>query len=213
MAEHLRADTKQAGQTPEQVVLASGSGARAALLRAAGVSFEILPAHIDEAEAKRSLRAEGADGAAMAQMLAELKAAGVSRQRTARLVIGADQVLECDGRTFDKPADRNAAANQLRDLRGREHHLFTCAVIYRDQQRLWHHLSKATLAVRPFGDEFLEEYLDAIGDAALSGPGAYQLEGLGAQLFTRIDGDYFSILGLPLIAVLDYLRVQGALRT
>lgn len=213
MAQHLRPDTKQAAWTPAQVVLASGSAARASLLRAAGVSFEVLPAHIDEAEAKRSLRAEGADGAAMAQTLAELKAISVSRQRSARLVIGADQVLECEGRTFDKPADLTEAANQLRDLRGREHHLFTCAAICRDQQHLWHHLSKATLTVRPFSDDFLEEYLDAIGDAALSGPGAYQLEGPGAQLFARIDGDYFSILGLPLIAVLDYLRVQGALRT
>ncbi|MHA1108012.1 MAG: Maf family protein [Alphaproteobacteria bacterium] len=196
-----------------QVVLASASGARAAILRAAGVKFEISVSAIDEDEIKRSLRMEGADGAAIAEILAEMKAASVSRKEPGALVIGADQILECDGRQFDKPADGAEARSQLLDLRGRSHELIACVVVCRDGQRLWHHLARAKLHMRQFSDGFLDEYLAAIGDSALWGPGAYQLEGRGAQIFSRIDGDYFTILGLPLLPLLDYLRVQQALRT
>ncbi len=198
---------------PAQVVLASASPVRAAILRAAGVGVEISVSSIDEDEIRRSLRMEGVDGAGVAEMLAEMKAMSVSRRAPGALVIGADQILECDGLQFDKPANQAEARSQLLELRGRSHHLIACVVVCRDGQRLWHHVARAKLDVRPFSDGFLDEYLDAIGDAALWGPGAYQFEGRGAQLFSRIDGDYFTILGLPLLPLLDYLRVQQALRS
>ena len=195
------------------MILASASPARATLLRDAGVAFEVSPARIDEEEIKLSLRAEGADGAAVAEILAELKAKTVSRRHRSRLVIGADQVLDCDGRLFDKPVDCDEARAQLLELRGREHRLISCVVICRDETRLWHHAAQVRLTVRRFSDGFLDDYLRAIGDAALWGPGAYQLEGRGVQIFSRIEGDYFSVLGLPLMPLLDYLRTQRALGT
>lgn len=213
MTEQSRSVDDDAKQASQRVILASASRARANLLRDAGVVFEVSPARIDEEEIKQSLRAEGAGGAVIAETLAELKAKTVSRRHQGGLVIGADQVLDCEGRRFDKPADRNEARTQLLELRGREHRLISCAVVCRDQTRLWHHVSRVRLTVRPFSDAFLDDYLDAIGDAALWGPGAYQLEGRGVQLFSRIDGDYFSILGLPLMPLLDYLRTQYALGT
>jgi len=195
------------------VVLASASPARAALLERAGVPFETVPARIDEDEIKTALTAEGATGTDIAVALAVHKAQYVSRQRPGRLVIGADQVLEFDGRCFGKPADRAAAREQLMALGGKAHDQISCACVVRDGQRLWHQVSRTRLFMRPLGEEFIEHYLDTIGDAALAGPGAYQIEGLGAQLFTRIDGDYFTILGLPLIPLLDYLRLQEVLST
>ncbi len=196
-----------------QVLLASASAARAALLRAAGVPFTVCGSRIDEDEIKLSLRADGADGAAIAETLAETKAAHVSRNSPGSFVIGADQILECGRRQFDKPADRAEAREQLRQLRGRPHSLITCVVVCRDGRRLWHHLARAELEIRQFSDEFLEQYIETIGEAALLGPGAYQVEGPGAQLFSRIKGDYFTILGLPLIPLLDYLRFQRVLGT
>ena len=197
----------------DAVVLASASPARAAMLARAGVDFEAVPARIDEAEIKASLAAEGAAGIDIAVALAVLKAQYVSRQRPGRLVIGADQVLEFEGRVFDKPVDRAAARQQLATLGGHPHDQISCACVVRDGARLWHEVSRARLFMRPLGEAFIERYLDAIGDAALTGPGAYQIEGRGAQLFARIDGDYFTILGLPLIPLLDYLRLQKVLPT
>lgn len=213
MAQRIQNEIDRNDATRPQVVLASASPTRAALLRAAGVNFSVAGAQIDEEEVKLSLRVDGADGAIVAEMLAEMKAMSVSRRSPHDLVIGADQVLECDGQQLDKPANMAAARQQLQQLRGRSHSLITCVVVCRDHQRLWHHLVRAKLEARRFSDEFLEEYLETIGDAALSGPGAYQVEGVGAQLFSRIDGDYFAILGLPLIPLLDYLRVQQVLGT
>ena len=195
----------------EIVILASASAARAALLEGAGVAFEAVPAHIDEDEVKAALKAEGAGAADIAVALATLKAQNVSRRWPGRLVIGADQVLEFDGRILDKPPDRAAARAQLTALRGHAHDQVCCVCVVRDGQRLWHEVARARLFVRAFTDEFLDSYLDAIGDEALTGPGAYQLEGRGAQLFERIEGDYFTILGLPLIPLLDYLRLQKVL--
>lgn len=197
----------------DRVILASESRTRARLLHEAGVSFETAAPRVDEQEVRLSLRSEGAVPETVARVLADLKAGNISRRRPGRLVIGADQTLECNGQAFDKPLDMDDARRQLGMLRGREHLLITCAAVHRDGNSLWHHIARAKLTMRPFGDDVLDDYLDAVGDAALSGPGAYQLEGLGMQLFSRIDGDYFSILGLPLLAVLDYLRLQRALKT
>lgn len=195
-----------------KVVLASSSVTRQQMLQNAGVSFESIPARIDEAEIKQSLLAEGADSDALADVLAERKAAYVSRHQPEALVIGADQILDCAGKIFSKPPDRAGAKQQLIDLRGRDHDLVSCVCVVRGGQRLWHHLDRAHLRMRAFSDAFLDQYLDAEGDIVLEGPGGYRVEGLGAQLFSRITGDYFTILGLPLLPLLDYLRVQGALR-
>lgn len=213
MAEQSASINGQAKPVTESLILASASRTRAALLREAGVRFEIAAARIDEEEVKLALLAERAGGNAVAETLAELKAMNVSRRHPGRLVLGADQVLECDGRLFDKPRDRGEARTQLQELRGRSHSLITCAVMCRDEHRLWHNTSQARLTVRAFSDAFLDEYLKAIGDTALWGPGAYQIEGLGAQIFAQVEGDYFTILGLPLVPVLDYLRTQKLLGT
>lgn len=193
------------------VVLASASPVRAALLRAAGIPITVEVAAIDEAEVKTSLRAEQAEPAAIAEALAELKAQRVARRQPGRLIIGADQVLECDGILFDKPVDLAAARSQLLALRGRDHRLVSAVVLVRDGQRAWHHVDRANLKMRNFSTDFLDRYLRSAGDAALSSVGAYQLEGMGAQLFAAIDGDYFTILGLPLLPLLDILREHGIL--
>jgi len=193
------------------VVLASASPVRAALLRAAGIPITVDVAAIDEAEVKTSLRAEQAEPAAIAEALAELKAQRVARRQPGRLIIGADQVLECGGILFDKPVDLAAARSQLLALRGRDHRLVSAVLLVRDGQRVWHHVDRANLKMRNFSTDFLDRYLRSAGDAALSSVGAYQLEGMGAQLFAAIDGDYFTILGLPLLPLLDILREHGIL--
>jgi septum formation protein len=193
------------------LILASASPARAGMLRAAGVEIETVPARVDEDEMKRALQAQGADTQTAAIALAELKALQVSRIHPGRLVLGADQMLDCDGVWFDKPADRDAARAQLLQLRGRTHRLVSAAVLARGGARVWHHAAAATLTMREFTERFLEDYLERAGEAILGSVGAYQLEGLGAQMFKTIDGDFFTILGLPLLPVLDILREQGVL--
>lgn len=197
----------------QKIVLASTSVTRRQMLENAGLVFETAPARIDEDEIKQSLLAERATGGEIADVLAERKAAYVSRQQPDKIIIGADQILECDGEIFSKPVDRDGAAAQLRRLRGCDHDLVSVVCVVRGGQRLWHHLDRAHLKMRAFSDEFLEDYLDAVGDTVLEGPGGYRVEGLGAQLFSRITGDYFTILGLPLLPLLDYLRIQDALQT
>ncbi len=192
-----------------EVVLASASRARLDLLRHAGVAARAQPARVDEGEVKASLRAENADVADAAETLAELKARHVSRRNPGALIIGADQILDCAGVWFDKPPDRQGAAADLRKLSGKEHVLATAVCVVRDDARLWHHRELARLTMRPLSADFIEAYLDAIGTDALSSVGAYQLEALGAQLFSRVEGDYFTILGLPLLPLLDFLRGHG----
>jgi septum formation protein len=196
-----------------KIILASSSVTRQQMLENAGVEFDVLAARIDEEEIRQSLLAEGAGSDVLADALAERKATYVARHRPDELVVGADQILECGGRIFSKPADRKGAKQQLMDLRGKDHDLVSCVCVVRGSQRLWHHLDRTHLKMRNFSDEFLDQYLDAVGDTALEGPGAYRIEGLGSQLFSRITGDYFTILGLPLLPLLEYLRVQGELNT
>jgi septum formation protein len=181
------------------------------MLRAAGVEIEVVPARVDESELKLSLQQQKADVETAAIALAELKALQVSRGKPGRLVLGADQMLDCEDVWFDKPDSKAAARTQLLTLRDKTHRLTSAAVLARDGQRIWHHAAAAKLTMRAFTDTFLDLYLAEAGDAVLGSVGAYQLEGLGAQMFKRIDGDFFIILGLPLLPVLDILREQNML--
>jgi len=191
------------------LVLASKSAIRRSLLEVAGVSVEVCPADLDERnrEAKAPLQAP----VAITAFLAREKACFVGRSRPGRLVLGADQTLSLDGTRFSKPADRAAARDQLRSLSGRGHELYSAVAFVQDGTVLFEHVGVARLTMRAFSDGFLDDYLDAVGDAATASVGAYQLEGLGIQLFERIDGDYFTVLGLPLITALTFLRQRGYL--
>ena len=191
------------------LVLASRSAIRCTLLETAGVSVEIHPADVDERaiEVKAPLQTP----VAIAALLAREKALVIARAMPGRLVLGADQLLSLNGERFSKPADRAAARAQLAKLSGQTHELYSAIAFARDDAVLFEHVGVARLAMRAFSDRFLDDYLDAVGDAATASVGAYQLEGLGIQLFERIDGDYFTVLGLPLITALDFLRRHGCL--
>lgn len=189
-----------------RLVLASASASRRRLLAAAGLAFEALPANVDEAEVKLALQAEGAAPIQAAETLAELKATRISARRPGALVVGADQLLACEGRWYDKPVDAAGAIDQLLALAGRTHSLETAACVVENGNRLWHHNAVSRLTMRPFGRDFAERYLAAAGPAALESVGGYQLEGLGVQLFSRVEGDFFEILGLPLLPLLAFLR-------
>lgn len=193
----------------ERLILASGSSARAAMLAAAGVEFDAVPAVIDEAAVKASLADEDAPARDVVDTLAEFKAARVSARHPGRLVLGADQVLVLDGRIFDKPRDMEEARTQLGLLRGRRHHLLSAAVVCEDGRPVWRHVGTVRLVMRNFSDAFLEGYLDRHGEALLETVGAYRLEQGGVALFERIDGDYFTVLGLPLLPVMAWLRLRG----
>lgn len=194
------------------VTLASKSTARAALLTGAGVHFAIRGSGVDEAAMKGGLLADGATPREVADALAELKAVRVS-QRTPGLVIGADQTLDLDGALIDKAENLDAARAHLLALRGRSHALHSAVVVARDGQPIWRELKTARLGVRAFSDEWLDGYLAREGEAVLGSVGCYRLESEGLQLFDRLDGDYFTILGLPMIGLLDLLRRHGALPT
>ena len=191
------------------LVLASGSMARRTLLANAGISFQLDPADIDERAAERPLA--DAPPEDVAQALAMVKAATVSERRRDDLVIGADQVLALGPERFDKPADMEAARRQLLRLSGRTHHLHCAAACARAGEIVWQHAESAALTMRPLDPALVGRYLAAVGPTALTSVGAYQLEGRGIQLFDRIEGDYFAILGLPLLPLLRFLRDSGLL--
>ncbi len=195
-----------------RLVLASRSATRARLLTNAGVRFDVTAADVDEDAFKAGAVARGVTPLGIAQELAVAKAVQVSR-RTAGLVIGADQTLELEGRLFDKPPTAAAAREQLTALRGRTHRLHAAAAVMRGEDVLWRATESVTLHVRPFTEAFLDSYLATEGEALLDCVGAYRLEALGAQLFNRIEGDYFAVLGLPLLPLLGFLREHAELST
>jgi len=195
-----------------RLVLASASIVRQTLLANAGLSFHAEAAAIDEAEVKRAARPSGDTAEQAAFALAGLKAQRVAMRFPDAMVIGADQILVCDGAWFDKPKDREAACRQLLALRGRTHVLAIAVVCQRDDQLLWHHIARPRLTMRDFSDRFLDDYLAAEGDRVLSSVGAYRLEGLGIHLFERIEGEHTAILGLPLLPLLGFLRQHGVVR-
>lgn len=194
------------------IVLASASASRAAILHAAGVPFMVASSGVDEEAVKARMLAESAGPDTIARGLAELKARSVS-ERIGALVVGADQTLDLDGVLYDKPCDLAESRERLRALRGRRHRLHAGVAVARQGEVLWSALDTATLAMRSFSDDFLEAYLEREGEAVTSSTGAYLLEGGGIQLFEAIEGDYFSILGLPLLGLLAFLREAGALLT
>ena len=200
-------------QDPPPLVLASRSTGCADLLRAAGVDFETVPASVDEAAVKAGMLAEDAPPRDIADALAEMKARQVAGRMPERLVLGADQVLVCGGRLFDKPATVAEVGDQLRDLRGRAHELLSAAVIYENAAPVWRHIGRSQLVMRTFSDSFLADYLTQQGAAVTTTVGAYRLEAGGAQLFTRVQGDYFSVLGLPLLELLGFLRGRELIAT
>lgn len=193
----------------QPLVLASASAARRALMAGVGLSVELQPADLDE----EGLRQANPDlgPADMAVRLAEAKAVAVSQMRPGVLVLGGDQILDEDGEIVSKADDLVAIAARLRGFRGRTHHLHSGAALARDGAVVWRHVDTAALTVRDFSEAWLATYLEAEGAALTGVVGGYRLEGPGAQLFSRIDGDYFTILGLPLWAVLEALRDQGVI--
>ncbi len=193
-------------------MLASASEARAALLRAAGVPFTVLPAQLDEAPLRAALRARDASPQDAATALAEAKARQVmQRLGPDAVVLGADQILVLEGNWLEKPASIEAARRQLEQLRGRDHQLVSAAVLMGGAGRLWQIADRASLRMREFTDRFLERYLECVGSRILGSVGGYEVEGMGIQLFARIEGDHFTIRGLPLLPLLEALHVQGIL--
>jgi septum formation protein len=193
----------------DPLVLASRSAARRALLEAAGIPIELHPADLDE----RSLEAAAVsqEPAAVAAFLTRKKASFVAASHPGGLVLGADQTLALGTKRFSKPVDRAAARAQLAALRGRTHELHSAIAFVQNTTVLFEHVETTRLTMRPFSDSFLDRYLETVGNAATASVGAYQIEGLGIQLFERIDGDYFTILGLPLMQALEFLRQRGCL--
>ena len=193
----------------DPLILASGSKTRATLLRNAGVSVEAIAPNVDEASVKLAMLAENAPPDQVAGTLAEMKAMKIANKHPTRLVIGSDQVLVCDGKVFDKPKNIAEARDHLTTLRGKKHQLVTLVVAIEQTRPVWRHMSRANLQMRDFSDTFLDSYLDQYSESLTDTVGGYKLEEGGAQLFTRVEGDYFSILGLPLLEVLGFLRTRG----
>ena len=191
---------------PEPLVLASRSAIRRTVLEAAGIPVEVFPADVDERAIEA--RASAADPGEVAALLAWSKARATASGRPGRIVLGADQTLALGSRRFSKPTDRASARAQLRELRGKTHALHSAVAVVRDGEVLYQGGEVARLTMRPFSEAFLDRYLDAAGSAVTASVGAYQLEGIGIHLFERIEGDHFTILGMPLLPLLNFFRQQ-----
>ena len=194
-----------------QIILASGSSIRKTLLTNAGVAFTAMPARIDEDAIKAALLAEDATPRDVADALAEFKARKLAEKHPDALVIGSDQVLEFQGQMLSKPASRAEAANQLRAMRGKQHKLLSAVVVYENAEPIWRYVGQVRLLMRDASDDYLEGYLDrnwpGIGDSV----GAYKLEEEGLRLFSRIEGDYFTVLGLPMLELIGFLTQKGVI--
>ena len=195
----------------ERLVLASGSRFRKAMLEAAGVDIDVVPAAIDERAVEETLAGTGATPEDVALVLAEAKALDVSERQPGRLVLGCDQTLSLGEEIFHKPQDMEAARRHLLKLSGKTHQLNSAAVLARNGETIWRHVGVARLTMRQLDPGFVGRHLARVGPVALNSVGAYQIEGEGIQLFDRIEGDYFTIVGLPLLAVLAELRTLGAI--
>jgi septum formation protein len=195
----------------ERIILASGSPFRKTLLENAGIDFEAIPASIDERAVEAPLEGSGASPEDVAVVLAEAKALDVSARNHGAIVIGSDQTLSLGDTVFHKPADMEAARRHLLKLSGKTHHLNSAVVLARNGETLWRHVAVARLTMRTLTPGLIGRYLSRVGDKALSSVGAYQIEAEGIQLFDEIEGDYFTIVGLPLLPLLAALRDQGAI--
>lgn len=193
-----------------RVILASGSFIRQKLMTDAGLNFEVIAKPVDESAIKDAMLADSARLRDIADALAEAKSMRVSRVEPG-LVIGADQIMVMDDQLFDKPKDIDAARERLMLMRGKTHYLMGAVVICENGAPVWRHMAKTKLTMRDFSDAFLEDYLVKEGEQVTKSVGAYRFEGLGAQLFSHVEGDFFSILGLSLLPVMDYLRTRGAI--
>ena len=194
------------------LVLASGSVARRKMMEAAMIRFSVATSPVDEEELRAAGRKEGASGLEMATVLAETKAGRAGMGRPEALVIGSDQLLECDGRWLGKPEDTDQAAENLRFLSGKTHRLITVAVVFEAGKRIWHHAESPSVSVRGLTDAEIDDYLDDLGGLALATPGVYQIEDRGSWILSRLEGCAYSILGMPLLQLLAFLREHGLTR-
>ena len=192
-----------------RLVLASGSTVRAKLLIGAGLTFDARPSDVDEGALKKSNNGLAAND--LAEILAHAKARAISKDSMEALVIGADQILECEGQIYDKPVGEKGVRSHLRSLRGRVHQLVSAVCVAEGGEIVWSHTALANLTMRDFDDIYLEHYIRRAGPEVQSSVGAYRLEDIGIQLFELVEGDYFTILGLPLLPLLAFLRQRGIL--
>ncbi len=195
--------------TQRQIILASASEIRARMLQNAGLALTIIPGRVDEETVRQSHLADGGTARDLADLLAELKALKVSDRNPGALVIGADQVLECDGRSFAKPASPDEARDQLAFLSGRTHRLLSAAVVAENGQPLWRHVGQVRMTMHELSAAEIAAYVDRTWDSIRHSVGCYKIEEEGVRLFARIEGDFFHILGLPLIELLTWLRIRG----
>ncbi len=193
------------------ILLASGSAIRAQLLRNAGVPFEVQTARVDEEIAKQALLAEGASPRDIADTLAEMKARKISDKNPGAMVLGCDQVLDFEGQLLSKPQSPEDALMQLRKMRGKRHMLLSAAVIYQNGEPIWRHVGQVRLRMRASSDAYLRAYVDRNWDSIRHAVGAYKLEEEGVRLFATIDGDYFNVLGMPLLELLNFLAIKGVI--
>lgn len=194
---------------PQPLILASTSDIRQTLLRNAGLDFDVVAARVDEETVRSSMLAEDASPRDITDALAELKATKVSAKRPDALVIGCDQVLNLQGRLLSKPATPQEARVQLGDMRGKRHDLLSAAVICEGGKAIWRHVGVVRMTMRSFSDAYLDGYIERNWESIRHSVGAYKLEEEGVRLFSRVEGDYFTVLGLPLLDLLSYLTLRG----
>lgn len=196
-----------------QLILASSSHTRLNMLRAAGIDVVSHPARVDEAALRAGLEAEDATPQDIADFLAEMKARKIAERHPESLVLGCDQILEFKGKAWGKPETQEEAKHQLMQLRGQRHQLLSAVVLYHDAKPIWRHVGKARLMMHEFSDNWLDGYIARNWDSIRHSAGAYLLEEEGIRLFSEVEGDYFTILGLPLLPLLGYLRLRGFIET